>query len=180
MCRCLRCISKTSIQDKSRKQAMCHVATITSGTRQRGHLPRAFLACMPLVITACSIGPTYHQPTVHVPSTYKELPPASFKTSTEWKAAQPNDGAPRGKWWEVFQEAQLNILEEQVNVSNQNIAAAEAQLRGARAAIRVARAGLFPTVTGTVATSGSHQSSNRPSSSSGTSADYQLPLDVSY
>src|SRR5262249_13865453 len=83
------------------------------------------------------------------PSAYKEAPPASFKEADRWKVAQPNDSAPRGQWWEVFGDPELNALEEQVDVSNQTLAVAEAQLRGARAAIGVARAALFPTVAGT-------------------------------
>jgi NodT family efflux transporter outer membrane factor (OMF) lipoprotein len=118
-----------------------------------------------------------------VPTAYKELPPASFKAADGWKVAQPNDEAPRGKWWEVFQDPELNALEEQVDISNQTLAIAEAQLRGARAAIRVARAALFPTVTGTASATGAHQSENRPGvtdASRATRDDYLLSLDASY
>ena len=94
---------------------------------QRGHLPLACLACLLLTITACTIGPQYQRPEVRVPTAYKELPPASFKAADGWKAAQPNDEAPRGKWWEVFQDPELNALEEQVDISNQTLAVAEAQ-----------------------------------------------------
>ena len=83
--------------------------------------------------------PKYQRPEARVPTAYKELPPASFKAADGWKVAQPNDEAPRGKWWEVFQSPELNALEEQVDISNQTLAVAEAQLRGARAAIGVAR-----------------------------------------
>ena len=150
---------------------------------QRGHLPLVCLACLVLTITACTIGPQYQRPEVRVPTAYKELPPASFKAADGWKAAQPNDDAPRGKWWEVFQSPELNALEEQVDISNQTLAVAEAQLRGARAAIGVARAALFPTVTGTASAIGEHQSENRPgvtNPSSKTRADYLLSLDASY
>ena len=150
---------------------------------QRGHLPLACLACLVLTITACTIGPQYQRPEVRVPTAYKELPPASFKAADGWKVAQPNDDAPRGKWWEVFQDPELNALEEQVDISNQTLAVAEAQLRGARAAIGVARAALFPTVTGTASAIGAHQSENRPgvtNPSSETRADYLLSLDASY
>jgi NodT family efflux transporter outer membrane factor (OMF) lipoprotein len=150
----------------------------------KGHLPLACLACLTLVITACSIGPKYKRPEVQVPSAYKESPPASFKESDGWKIAQPNDDVSRGQWWAVFGDPQLSALEEQVDVSNQTLAVAEAQLRGARAAISVARAALFPTVTGSAIVAGSRQSQNRPSTgqnpSSATRADYQLPLDASY
>jgi NodT family efflux transporter outer membrane factor (OMF) lipoprotein len=151
---------------------------------QNGHLPLACLACLTLVLTACSIGPKYQRPEAQVPSAYKESPPASFEESRAWKAAQPNDGVPRGTWWEVFGDPQLNALEEQVEVSNQTLAVAEAQLRGARAAIGVARAALFPTVTGTASVTGARQSLNRAGASSNpsneTRSDYLLSLDTSY
>jgi NodT family efflux transporter outer membrane factor (OMF) lipoprotein len=97
--------------------------------------------------------------------------------------AQPNDDISRGQWWTIFQDPQLNALEEQVDVSNQTLAVAEAQLRSARAAIGVARAALFPTVTAGASVSGERQSQNRPgvqNPSSATRADYQLPVDASY
>jgi NodT family efflux transporter outer membrane factor (OMF) lipoprotein len=130
---------------------------------------------MTLAITACTVGPKYQRPEVQVPATYKEL--------SGWKVAQPSDGAPRGPWWEIFQDPQLNALAEQINVSNQNIAVAEAQLRGARAAINVARAALLPTITGRVTLTGSRPSLNRPgvqNASEAPRADYLLPLEASY
>jgi len=147
---------------------------------QRGYLP---LACLVLTITACTVGPQYQRPEALVPAAYKEAPPARFQAADGWKAAQPSDDASRGKWWEVFQDAELNALEEQVDISNQTLAVAEAQLRAARAAIGVARAPLFPTVTGTASVAGTRQSQNRAgvqNPSSATRADYQLPLDASY
>ncbi len=61
-----------------------------------------------------------------VPQAFKEPPPEG------WKEAQPNDGAIRGKWWEIYNDPELNALEEQVSISNQNVLAAEAQFpRGA-------------------------------------------------
>jgi NodT family efflux transporter outer membrane factor (OMF) lipoprotein len=150
---------------------------------QRGYLPLACLTCLVLMITACSIGPQYQRPEVRVPAAYKESPPISFKAADGWKAARPSDDLSRGQWWEVFQDPELNALEEQVDISNQTLAVAEAQLRGARAAIGVARAALFPTVTGTASVIGARQSLNRPGASnpsSATRADYLLTADTSY
>jgi NodT family efflux transporter outer membrane factor (OMF) lipoprotein len=150
---------------------------------QRGHLPLVCLACLTLVITACSIGPKYKRPEAQVPAAYKESPPSSFKELEGWKVAQPSDEAPRGKWWEVFRDPELNTLQEQVDISNQTLAVAEAQLRGARAAIGVARASLFPIATASAEVTGSQLSRNRPgveNPSSTVRADLLLPLDVSY
>src|SRR5512135_2691127 len=104
-------------------------------------------AGMALLSSACSVGPKYAKPAAPVTSVYKEPPPASFKEGSVWKVGEPKDAADRGKWWEIFDDPQLNALEEQIDPSNQTLAAAEAQFRAARSAIKVARAGLYPTVT---------------------------------
>ncbi len=68
-----------------------------------------------------------------------------------WKQSQPGDAYSKGRWWELYNDAALNVLEDQVNVSNQNVLQAEAQYREAKAAVSAARAALFPTVTTTPA-----------------------------
>jgi len=107
-------------------------------------LPTAF--CL-LFLSSCMIGPKYQRPSAPVPPAYKETPPANWKEMQGWKQAQPNEGAKRGKWWEIYNDPELNALEEQVSISNQNVLLAEAQFREARAAVRIARSNLFPTVT---------------------------------
>jgi NodT family efflux transporter outer membrane factor (OMF) lipoprotein len=149
----------------------------------RRRLLLTVLAGLILVLTACSIGPKYQKPALQVPSAYKEAPAPGAQPMSGWKVAQPRDDAPRGQWWEIFQDAALNALAEQVNVSNQTIAAAEARLRSAHAAIRVAHAALFPTVTGGAEIMGFRQSTNRApggNSSGDSRANYLLPLDGSY
>jgi NodT family efflux transporter outer membrane factor (OMF) lipoprotein len=91
----------------------------------------------------CSVGPKYAVPTMQVPTAFKEPLPGAFK---EFKPTDPKDDKLKGKWWEAFEDPQLNRLEEQVNISNQNVAQAEAQFREARAAIRAARSQFFPAV----------------------------------
>jgi NodT family efflux transporter outer membrane factor (OMF) lipoprotein len=143
-------------------------------TRVRAAIP----AALALLASACTVGPKYQRPTAVIPPAFKESPPAG------WKAAQPQDGALKGKWWEIFNDPQLNALEEQVNVSNQNIAQAEANFRNARAAIMVARAAHYPTVNGGTSATAVRQSSNRSFAGRGfatsTVADYLLPLSASY
>src|SRR5271163_3317111 len=97
-----------------------------------------------LLAIGCRIGPTFHQPAVPTAPAYKELDPA-------WKAAEPKENIPRGKWWEIFQDPQLNALEERIDVGNQNIAAAAANYQAARAVVRQVRSQYFPTVTTTPA-----------------------------
>lgn len=84
------------------------------------------LSAATVLLGGCTVGPKYHTPTANTPQAFKELTPANYASTDGWKVAQPKDDALRGKWWEIFNDPQLNALEEQVNVSNQNIAAAAA------------------------------------------------------
>ncbi|MBW8877905.1 MAG: efflux transporter outer membrane subunit [Acidobacteria bacterium] len=140
------------------------------------------LVCFGLA-AACTVGPNYKTPPVEVPAAFKEQPPPGVKPG-DWKPAQPQDAARRGKWWEVFGDPQLNALEEQVAVANQTLAQAEAQFRGARAAVAEARAALFPTVTAGASVTTSRGSTGRSATgtagTSGTATIYQVPIDVSY
>ena len=111
---------------------------------------RQLLACAlsgALLLSGCTVGPKYHRPSVTAPEAYKELTPADYQTTDGWRVAQPKDAALKGKWWEIFNDPQLNALEEQVNVSNQNIASAAAAFLVARSMVRQARSQYFPTVT---------------------------------
>ena len=135
------------------------------------------LACAALAaLTGCAVGPRYSRPDATVPQVYKETPP-------NWKQAQPADQASRGKWWEIFQDAQLNALEEKVSVSNQTLKAAEAQFAQARALVRYNRADLYPTVTAGISAGRTHESENRPLAPLASSTvvnDLLIPFQVSY
>jgi len=119
---------------------------------------------------------------VQIPAAFKELTPQGSDATNLWKVAQPGDAALRGKWWEMFTNAQLNALEEQVAVSNQNVAAAFANFLSARAIVKEARAQLFPTLTANPAVTRSRVVGTRSGSSSGSStlSDFSLPLDASW
>src|SRR5438105_10786664 len=137
---------------------------------------RVLMAITALQLTGCVVGPKYHPPAVQAPSAYKEV--------GDWKPAQPNDQNLGGSWWTLFQDPQLNSLEEQVNVSNQNLKVAEAQYRQARAVLRYYRADYYPTVTAGLSATRQRISARRPPPSSIfdgiTYNDFVLPFDVSY
>ena len=99
-----------------------------------------------LMLAACNPGPKYHVPATPVPPAFSEPVPPSFTESKEWKAAAPADAWVKGRWWEVFQDPELNALEEQVDVSNQTLKGAEARFRQARALVMEKRSARFPVV----------------------------------
>jgi NodT family efflux transporter outer membrane factor (OMF) lipoprotein len=128
-----------------------------------------------LSIAGCAVGPKYNRPAVEVPPAYKE--------AADWKPAQPNDQNLGGAWWEIFQDSQLNALEDQINVSNQNLKAAEAQYTQARALLRYDRAGYYPSINGGASATRNRISNNRPPSLNTdgvTYSDFQIPLELSY
>jgi NodT family efflux transporter outer membrane factor (OMF) lipoprotein len=128
------------------------------------------------LLSGCAVGPRYSKPAATVPPTYKEEPP-------NWKTAQPSDQVARGTWWEIFQDLQLNTLEEQITASNQNLKAAQAQFAQARALVRLNRADYYPTVTAGVSGTREHLSQNRPfvlTTTKTNATDLVIPVDVSY
>jgi len=137
-------------------------------------LPTAF--CLLLFSNACMIGPKYQRPTAPVSPAYKEPPTDNSQEMEGWKQAQPSDALARGKWWEIYSDPELNVLEEQVSISNQNLLAAEAQFREAKFAVRIARSNLYPTVSAAPSIVNSRSAlTGLPSSTT-----YDLPVDVSY
>src|ERR1043166_947451 len=132
---------------------------------------------------SCDKAPKYKTPSVATPAAYKEIPPDFFKETKDWKFAKPNDGVIRGKWWEMFNDTQLNGLEEQLNTANQNIALADANFRAARALVKESRSQYFPTVTTSPSIIVSRQSaaSTHSNVSPGRqSVNYTLPFDATW
>ena len=123
---------------------------------------RLGLSALVLLLGAgCMVGPDYSKPSVPMTADYKE--------DQGWKLARPLDQIPRGNWWEIFGDPQLNALEEQVSEANQNVKVAEARFRQARALIGFFRAGLFPLVTAGASALSVRRSTLSPFSSSGAS-----------
>lgn len=128
------------------------------------------------LFAGCSVGPKYKTPTAPVPANYKE--------TGNWKTAQPNEQNLGGNWWEIFQDPQLNDLEQQINVSNQNLKIAAAQYQQAVAALRYSRADYYPTITTDPTAIRQKYSNNRAPHSAIfngiTFNDFTVPLNVSY
>ena len=140
-------------------------------------LPGGLLTVL-LICAGCTVGPRYKKTSAPVPPNFKEAPPPEFKEANQFKVGEPRDDTIRGKWWEIYNDSQLNAFEEQVLVSNQNILQAEAQFREARAAIRITRSNLFPTVGVGASVTRARSSGNRGVGNGfvlGTTNDFQVP-----
>jgi NodT family efflux transporter outer membrane factor (OMF) lipoprotein len=143
-----------------------------------------------LAIAGCTVGPKYRQPAATVqppPSTYKESP-TQFPNSGEWKVADPQDAMLHGKWWEIYNDPELNALEDQLNVNNQNIKQSFESFMEARTLIAQARSQLYPTIGTTPSYQRSRGSANLTGSTGATGATsggkqtqlFVLPATVSW
>jgi NodT family efflux transporter outer membrane factor (OMF) lipoprotein len=145
----------------------------------------AFAAVLCAILVGCNVGPKYVRPAMTAPPAYKESPD-QFKENGAWTVAQPQDAALRGKWWEIYNEPDLNALEEQLNVDNQNIREAFENFMEARAVVRETRSQLFPTLSVGPSYTRSQNSSNLGSGAIATSQSgqqsqiFSLPGEVSW
>ncbi|WP_158794066.1 efflux transporter outer membrane subunit [Granulicella sp. L60] len=150
-------------------------------------MKRQVFACacsFSLFLAGCLVGPKYVRPIVASTPAFKEQPPESFKEVDGWKPAQPGDQTLRGKWWEIFNDEQLNALEDELTVNNQNLKVSEAHFRQARSMIRFNRAAEFPTISTSPSVVNERTSANAPYfpqqfANNGT-GNYTLPFDLSY
>jgi len=145
------------------------------GNRLRGRAFPVLFFCA-LLAGGCSVGPKYERP---VPP---QIPPA-YKENANWKTAQPSDQAQKGNWWEIFQDAQLNALEEKVDVSNQSLRAAVDRYQEARDVLRQTRSSYYPLVTASVTPTQNRESQHKAlfgASSPVNYSDLVLQGDVSY
>ena len=69
------------------------------------------------------VGPDYQRPAAPVS--------VAFKEAAGWKAAHPQDELPKGAWWALYNDPQLDALASQVQINNQNVAQYAAQYRQA-------------------------------------------------
>jgi len=90
------------------------------------------------LLTGCSVGPDYVQPTVAQAAAYKESGP--------WKKAEPRDDISKGNWYTLFHDPKLNELEAQAQTANQTLRVAVAKVSEARAVARQAEASFFPAI----------------------------------
>ncbi|CAE6821565.1 efflux transporter outer membrane subunit [Paraburkholderia haematera] len=152
-------------------------------SRARTLAPRALTiavgAALATLLASCAVGPDYKRPAAEIPASYKEAAPG-------WKVAQPADQQDRGDWWTLYEDPQLNALEDKLNASNQTIAQFAAAYRQARALVGEARAAYFPTVGASAGAtrsgngSSSSGNSSTASSRSGVSNSFNLQLDASW
>src|SRR5882724_4082617 len=150
----------------------------------------AFFACV-VLLAGCAVGPDYKRPVAtRIPGAYTGATNAlttSVGATNGWKIATPQAQIPKGDWWGIFGDVELNELENQASASNQQLKVAVARLDEARAQMDVTRAGLFPNVSASGSFVRQRVSPNTPSAITGkpfgtssTFNDFYVPLSLGY
>src|SRR3984893_2556537 len=89
----------------------------------------------------CSVGPNYHTPVVQPPTAFRDL---SENPQVQAQAASYADL----RWWQVFQDPQLQELIRTALKQNYDLQLATERINAARAQVAIARSRLFPQVQG--------------------------------
>ena len=131
------------------------------------------------LLTGCKpVGPNYSKPGFSAPPVYKEagattvLVPPPNPAGGGWRPANPSDGMLKGKWWEIYQDPQLNQLEERIATYNQGLRGALETYLAARDQVTVARAALYPSLSAGPSVTHDKNSSHRPLVTPSTATNY--------
>ncbi len=118
----------------------------------------ATIAMLMLVATGCTVGPNYKRPNVDVPGGYRgaapsaEAPQATVQTGEQKNAQAAGQALPSAqslgeeKWWEVFQDKELQDLIRTALKNNYDVNIAAARILKAQAQLGITRADQLPTV----------------------------------
>jgi multidrug efflux system outer membrane protein len=110
-----------------------------------------------VILTGCTVGPNYKRPAVNVPTVYRQ--PVEAATTTP-AAKGPDQAVPPGaataenpaaslgdeKWWEVFQDKELQGLIRTAIKNNYDVRIAATRILQAQAQLGITRADQLPSV----------------------------------
>jgi multidrug efflux system outer membrane protein len=107
------------------------------GTTRKNFFSWIFSCWVVLLSATCFAGGSkYKKPEVATPTNWQSPVP--------WSSANPSDSLPKGTWWTLFGDPELNQYEDRAIANNQTVKAAIARLAEARASARITSSGLYP------------------------------------
>ncbi len=118
-------------------------------TLKQFHLRLIILFLCMAALTGCAVGPNYKRPVVDVPGTYRGSSPeqAAAAAPTGTATAQtPASSLGDEKWWEVFQDQQLQTLIRAALKNNYDVRIAATRVLQARAQLGITRADQLPSL----------------------------------
>jgi multidrug efflux system outer membrane protein len=138
----------------------------------------AFPGALAFFLAGCTAGPSYQR--AGVPT------PPQWTTPEPWRPVAPKDTAPKGEWWKVFQDDDLNALEAQAVAANQTLQGAAARYDQARALTALTLSSLYPQLSVAPLAQRQRISGNRPPNSNSavltpiSQSNFIIPFTVGY
>ena len=99
---------------------------------------RVWACALLAALAGCTVGPDYRRPATDLPH--------AWKTEAPWRAATPAEEVPRGAWWTVFADPQLDALETAALAGSPTLAIAGERLAQAQAVVTQTASALVPQV----------------------------------
>jgi multidrug efflux system outer membrane protein len=96
----------------------------------------AGLAIVTVALGCRTAGPDYHPPAAPAA--------AQWSTPAPWRPGDPRDAIPKGQWWTLFRDAELDALEARAALANQTLKSAAAQYEQARALTALTLSSIYP------------------------------------
>src|SRR5580700_10322527 len=130
------------------------------------------------LLAGCTVGPKYERATAPTA--------AKWDVSEPWRQSDPKDAVPKGEWWSIFHDDELNDLEKEALAANQTLQAATGNYHQARAAAAIQVATNFPTLGVSPSAERQRLSGNRPTNGAVvslkpvTQSTYTLPFTAGY
>lgn len=133
--------------------------------------------CLVPGLTSCinPVGPKYRKPDV------TDITPAQWS----WQPANPRDDTPKGEWWKIFRDDELDRLQERALTASPNVQAAVARVEQARANASATIADFFPDIRFKPSFKREQTSGHLPSPipvpiPSARISSFSVPLDLNY
>ena len=95
-----------------------------------------FTALLTLLLAGCTVGPDYRRPLVAAPDTFRGAPAATPPTDASFGEQ---------KWWDVFQDSQLQTLIRTALQNNYDVRIAATRILEAQAQLGIKKADEYPT-----------------------------------
>jgi len=116
--------------------------------------------------SGCTVGPNYQRPKIDVPGTYRDAPqspqnPAQQPPQTAKNAPSSEPSFGDQKWWEVFQDPQLQELIRTALAQNYDVRIAATRILEAQAQLGITRADQLPSVNAGAAAVNEHDAQQK-------------------
>ena len=125
-----------------RSAALPHSKALRAPSWRRGisscFLPRCPAILLPLFLwAACTVGPNYQRPKTEIPGGFRGAPATV-------PGAASSESLGDVKWWDVFQDEQLQSLIRTALKQNYDVRIAAERVLAAQAQVRIARSDQYP------------------------------------